>query len=102
MERIKGYNIEVYVGIIRGRIELHQILKMDKKSEKLSITQSAEKGYIELLIYLHERGCKWDKWTSVQAACAGQTKCLRYLHEKGCEWDGWTLARCKRHVHLQQ
>ena len=49
--------------------------EMDTKSWELLTTQSAEKGYIEL---------------------------LRYLHEKGCEWDKWTLARCKRHVYRQQ
>ena len=76
MERIRGYNYRVYVGIIRERIELYQIGELDTKiGHELYTTQSAEKGYIEL---------------------------LRYLHMRGCEWKSWTLARCKRHVHEQR
>ena len=92
MERIKRYNIEVYVGIVRERIELHQIRKLDTESQTLLTTQSAIFGYAELLRYLHEKEYKWDKYTCAYAAKRGQIECLRYLHEKGCKWN-WETCK---------
>ena len=107
MERIKRYNIEVYVGIVRERIELHQIRKLDTESQTLLTTQSAIFGYAELLRYLHEKEYKWDKYTCAYAAKRGQIECLRYLHEKGCKWN-WETCKyaasngqieCLRYAH---
>ena len=45
-------------------MELHQITRLDtKERHEIYVTQSAEKGYVELLRYLHERGCEWNEWT---------------------------------------
>ena len=56
--------MEVYMGIVRERMELHQITRLDtKERHEIYVTQSAEKGYVELLRYLHERGCEWNEWT---------------------------------------
>ena len=108
MERIRGYNYRVYVGIVREKIELHQIRKLDTKHWMLLTSQSAKHGYIELLRYLHERGCEWDSETCRCAVRKGQIECLRYLHENGCEWNQitcvWAAAEkgqieCLRYLH---
>ena len=57
-EYIRGYNINVYVEIVREKIELHQITKIDIDSKELYTTQSGKHGYIELLKYLYENGCE--------------------------------------------
>ena len=68
MERIRGYNYRVYVGIVRDRIELYQIRRLDtKKTSELYTTQSVKEGYTELLRYLQERGYKLDNWACANA-----------------------------------
>ena len=87
MKRIRGYNYRVYVGIVRERIELQQMTRINTRSDISYIIQSVERGYIELLRYLHKRGCRWDWTTCAYAAEKGQIECLKYIHENGCEYD---------------
>lgn len=48
---------------------------------------AAKIGDIPLMIYLHNRGHAWNKWTIAAAAAGGQLECIKYAHEHGCAWD---------------
>ena len=41
---------------------------------------------MDVLKYLHENGCPWDKWTCCDAAERGHLDVLKYAHENGCPW----------------
>ena len=43
-------------------------------------------GNVDLLEFLHEKGCPWSEWTCSNAAENGHLECLKYAHEKGCPW----------------
>lgn len=64
---------------------------MDKDSllyfqENAFITASAvEKGDLECLKFLHQKGCEWIYMTAILAVEKGHVKCLKYLHQNGCE-----------------
>ena len=44
----------------------------------------AENGNFDLLQFLHEKGCPWDKRTCSWAVKNGHLECLKYAHENGC------------------
>ena len=46
--------------------------------------QAAADGSVDILKYLHENGCRWDRSTVEAAARAGKVKTLRYAIENGC------------------
>lgn len=45
---------------------------------------AAEMGNLEMLQWLHERGCPWSETTVIRAAKAGNVECLSYAIEQGC------------------
>lgn len=47
----------------------------------------AGQGRLDVLRYLYENGCPWDKDSTEQAAGSGQLESLMFLHENGCPWD---------------
>ena len=49
--------------------------------------EAAYYGHLECLKYAHENGCPWDEYTCLGAAEEGHLECLKYAHEKGCPWD---------------
>ena len=49
--------------------------------------QMALNGNVELLQFLHEKGCPWDEWTCHYAALNDHLECLKYAHENGCPWN---------------
>jgi len=63
----------------------------DTKTEKL-INESAKKGYLNLMKYLHENVCSWDSSTCYLAAHYGNLDCLKYLHENGCSWNSLSCS----------
>ena len=40
--------------------------------------------HLDVLKYLHEKGCPCDEWTCEGAAKGGHLDVLEYLHENGC------------------
>ena len=42
---------------------------------------------LEVLKYLHERGCPWDETACAAAAQHDNLEVLKFLHERGCPWD---------------
>ena len=55
-------------------------------------SKMAEKGNLELLKVLHEKGCPWNEDTCRCAAENGHIECLKYARENGCPWDEWTCS----------
>jgi len=51
------------------------------------MNNSAKKGYLNCLKYLHENGCYWSYVTCYRAAWNGNLDCLKYLHDNRCSWD---------------
>ena len=41
-------------------------------------------GHLEMVKFLHEKGCPWDSRATEYAADGGHLDVLKYLHEKGC------------------
>ena len=46
---------------------------------------AAINGYLECLVYAHERGCKWDSNTCKYAYKSANYKCVKYMLDHGCE-----------------
>ena len=63
--------------------------------------QMALNGNLELLQFLHEKGCPWNAWTCSNAAFRGHLKCLKYAHENECPWDDGTCFEAARKGHLK-
>jgi hypothetical protein len=62
---------------------------------------TAEKGHLECLRYLHENGCEWDENTCAYGALNGHLECVRYAHENGCPWDKRTCSCAAANGHLE-
>jgi hypothetical protein len=81
----------------------------DKPKSMWSIF-AAQFGYRGCLTFLHESGCKMDKWVTYYAAQNGHIDCLVYLHQTvGCELisplftpnelkDSFYLRACNKYV----
>lgn len=54
-----------------------------------SCSNAASIGNLEILKYLHEIGCPWDKWTIAYAAKKDDDECLKYAFQNGCPYDQW-------------
>ena len=55
-----------------------------KNKKERFCSKMAQNGNVELLQYLHENGCPWDKKACSEAALNGHLECLKYAHENGC------------------
>jgi len=88
-----------------------------QQSDDIWCSSAAENGHLDVLIYLHDNGCKADtvscytsatrgghleilRWLDkngcpkdesvfAHAAEQGRLEIVRYLHETGCPWDQW-------------
>ena len=95
---IKELPHEVYDYVAKNKPDLSNFkdfffeeltLLKDTEKDKL-MNESAKKGYLNLMKYIHEIWCNWDKETCSGAAYFGNLDCLRYAHENGCSWDLYT------------
>ena len=74
--------------------------KCSEKKERFC-EQMALNGNVELLQFLHEKGCPWDEWTCHYAALNGHLECLKYAHENGCPWNERTCSEAARNDHFE-
>ena len=95
---IKELPYEVYDYVLEYKPDLSDFkdfffeeltLLKDTEKDKL-MNESAKKGYLNLMKYLHGNGCSWDSITCRTAAMYGHLDCLKYAHENGCSWDKYT------------
>ena len=75
--------------------------KCSEEQKKRFCSKMAEKGNLELLQFLHEKGCPWDEETCTGAAQYGSLKCLQYAHENGCPWDEKTCSNAAKYGSLE-
>ena len=62
---------------------------------------AARNGHLEVLQWLHARGCPLDAITCASAARGGHLEVLQWARlEKGCKWDDRTCAQAARGGHL--
>ena len=95
IKTIKNNNMKKYNKIINEKPEFKHIteLNISKKCGSY-VNQCAMNGWIELLIYLHEKGYKFDESTILYATQNGYFDCLRYIitsninHGNKCSLNG--------------
>jgi hypothetical protein len=94
--------------VIRGAAESASLGKVQwlheirRSSLPWSMVEWATRGgNLELLTWLTEHGCKFNKHDcAAAAAAAGHEHVLCYLREQGCEWDEETVAAAAECGHL--
>ena len=74
--------------------------KCSEKKERFC-KHMARNGNVELLKFLRENGCPWDRFTCYKAAENGHLECLKYAHENGCPWDEFTCSGAAYGGHLE-
>jgi hypothetical protein len=63
--------------------------------------ETAAKGYLDCLKFLHSNGCKWDSSTCNAAASNGHLACLEYACNEGCPRDDNTCTAAARGGHIE-
>lgn len=81
---VLSYLVDGYAGMRHGRV----------------CSGAAKGGRLDVLVWLRERGCRWDEWTCCSAAIKGHLHVLVYAHENGCPWDSLTTSFAASHGHL--
>jgi hypothetical protein len=80
------------------------IREFDSAKEKFwdstTFAMAADMGQIQMVDWLHEHGCPWNKYTCMSAAAKGNLKVLQYLREHGCPWDEHTCLHAANGGHL--
>ena len=109
-------NTESRAAIKRSGVQLRNAFKIGDFDTKSTISWALEKcseekkrfcaemamnGNLELLKFLHEKGCPWDEVTCSQAAQYGHLECLKYAHENGCPWDRKTRLKAAKNGHFE-
>ena len=69
--------------------------------DKRTCEAAASGGHLDMLKYLHERGCPWDEEICSTAAFNGHLLVLKYLREKECEWNEDTCSSAASRGHLE-
>ena len=63
--------------------------------------KGAGSGNLELLKWMRENSCPWDKFTCSAAAHGGQLEVLQWARANGCPWDEWTCTMAATLGHLE-
>lgn len=61
---------------------------------------AAEKGHLNVLIWLRFSGCPWDKNACSMASLGGHLKVLQWLREFSCPWDSDVIINASKSGHL--
>ena len=76
-----------------GSLELLQFLHVKGCPwDSLTCSYAALNGHLECLKYARENGCRWDEKTCRDASKGGHVECLKYAHENGCPWNEKTCS----------
>ena len=86
----------------KGDLELLQFLhERGCPWDTLTCSYAAQNGHLECLKFAHENGCPWNEGTCLSAAFKGRLECLKYAHENGCPWDETTCSNAAKFGHLE-
>ena len=89
------------IGDFHTKSTLSWALEKCSENRERFCWRMARNGNLELLQFLHEKGCPWDEWTCSTAAHFGHLECLKYAHENGCPWDKETCVYAAENGHLE-
>lgn len=82
-----------------GNIEVMKWLKDNGcPFNKETFSWAAYNGNLENMKWLHSNGCPWDPWTFASAAKKGILKNMKWLHRNGCPWDRYTIMHAVEHA----
>jgi hypothetical protein len=106
---ISGGYLEELKMVINNRLKLddEEVYNLQLYFPDICSTAACE-GYLDMLIWLREKGCNWDKYTCASAASNGHIHILKYAHENGCPWHDLTCKvaantgniECLKYAHL--
>ena len=78
MERIGG-------GFAASPPTIEEHMRLQELVRRMRAAASAAAGgHLEMLKWLHDKGCPWDKWATTSAAAGGHLAVLKWLRDKGC------------------
>ncbi len=63
------------------------VKKYEKPASKEMSLLATMEGYLNVLIYCREIGCRWDKWVPTTAATNGHFEIIVYCTENNCPLD---------------
>ena len=89
-----------------GRIEILKWLYENRNDRyywrDLSVCTSAIKGgHLEIVRYLHGRGCVLDEGMFTRAVKYGHLDIVKYLYENKCPWNEWACNYAVEYNHLE-
>lgn len=59
--------------------------------EKYLFYQYTTLGRLDVIRWLREIGCSWDRWVMAHAAWKGQLRLVKWLKYNGCPCDGLAI-----------
>ena len=77
---------------------------LEKCSENTKVrfcARMARNGRLDMLRFLCDEGCPWDRRTCFEAAYYGHLECLKYAHENGCPCNEFTCSYAARYGQLE-
>ena len=89
----------VRVAAMNGQIAC--LIYLNEKGYRWNESTIASAAYgrqFDCVTYLHEHRCPWDARACMAAAYSGHLECLTYLHENGCPWDESILEHYLNHL----
>ena len=87
---------------LNGNLELLQFLhEKGCPWNEMTCLVAAKNGHLECLTYAHEHGCPSNIYTCSKSALNGHLECLKYAHENGCPWDEKTCMEAAQNGHLE-
>jgi len=92
--------VKCYFAIKYGLKEIIMNQKLED-NELTYIEVAAFYGHLDIVIYLHDYGCPWEKKCCHHASRNGHLEVLKYLHENGCPWDQLCYEFASTNGHLE-
>jgi hypothetical protein len=71
------------------------------RGNTITAASAAAGGNLEVLKYLHDNGCPWDRKTIMSAAEYGKLECIKYAHTNGVEWNEYACHKAAKGGHLE-
>ena len=70
-----------------GQLEVLEWLRENECPWDKNTCEAASGGHLEVPMWARENDCPWDENTCKEAACGGHLEVLQWARENGCPWD---------------
>jgi len=67
-------------------------------SDEWTCAAAAQGGHLEVLKFLRENNCRWNKWVCLAAAKQGHLELLKWAWQNGAPWDMKSCAACELRI----